>query len=101
VRRDPRFKFETYLFLFLVVGRATREERAVTPNRVCRALLAQVIRHHGELARSVLRSWGVNKSEDVGAIVFGLVGTGFLCTTGDDSPDDFRGLMDFDEVFRE
>jgi uncharacterized repeat protein (TIGR04138 family) len=47
----------------------------------------------------VFEHWGVTKTDDVGEIVFNLVGAGVLGKTEQDSRDDFRGVYDFGDVF--
>ena len=51
------------------------------------------------LAKTVLHSWGVRRTEDFGRIVFALVETGILRKSEEDSLGDFMGVFDFDEAF--
>jgi len=50
----------------------------------------------GLLARQVLRTWGLRRSEDVGAITFHLIEDGIFGKRDEDSLDDFRHGCDFD-----
>ena len=58
-------------------------------------------REFGPLARTVLASWGVHRTDDVGEIVFRCVEAGEMGRTDDDSPDDFRAVYEFDDAFPE
>jgi uncharacterized repeat protein (TIGR04138 family) len=61
---------------------------------LCRSLAESVLDHYGnpEDALATLRFWRVERSEDVGQIVAGLVEAGLLAPGPDDRPDDFVGL---------
>ena len=51
------------------------------------------------MARTVLRAWGVTRTEDFGEIVFNLVESGQLGKTDDDRREHFAGVFDFAEAF--
>jgi uncharacterized repeat protein (TIGR04138 family) len=53
----------------------------------------------GALAREVLRTWGITKTADVGAVVFNLVESGLLQKTATDSPADYHEVFDFESAF--
>ena len=53
----------------------------------------------GALAREVLRTWGVTRTDDVGAIVFNMVAAGLLQRTATDSAEDYREVFDFESAF--
>ena len=55
----------------------------------------------GLLAPVVLQHWGVQRTEDFGAIVFRMVELGVLRTSPQDSEEDFRAIFQFDEAFHE
>jgi uncharacterized repeat protein (TIGR04138 family) len=55
----------------------------------------------GLLARQVLRSWGLRRSEDVGAITFHLIDDGIFGKRAEDSLDDFSDGVDFDTALLE
>jgi len=73
--------------------------RHVSGHELCLGLRGYAIKEYGPLARTVLRSWGVHRTEDFGRIVFGLVEAGCLRKTEDDTIEDFRGVYEFDEAF--
>jgi uncharacterized repeat protein (TIGR04138 family) len=55
----------------------------------------------GMLAGTVLRSWGVKTTDDVGRIVFELIDRGEMRKTDRDNLSDFAHLYDFREAFVE
>jgi uncharacterized repeat protein (TIGR04138 family) len=54
---------------------------------------------YGALAREVLRTWGVTRTDDVGAVVFNMVEGGLLQRTATDSPADYHDVFDFEGAF--
>jgi len=73
--------------------------RHVSGRELCMGLRDYAIKQYGPLARSVLRTWRVHRTEDFGRIVFALVEAGRLRKTEEDSAEDFQGVYDFDEAF--
>lgn len=73
--------------------------RHVSGAELCFGLRDFAIEQFGPLARSVMRSWNVRRTEDFGRIVFALVEAGCLRKTEDDHIEDFQGVYDFDEAF--
>lgn len=55
----------------------------------------------GLLARTVLRRWGITRTDDFGRIVFSLVENGWMSKTEEDTPEDFREVYDFALAFEE
>ncbi len=75
------------------------EGRHVSGQELCLGLREHAVREYGQLARTVLNSWGVRRTDDFGRIVFALVETGILRKSDDDSLGDFASVFDFDEAF--
>src|SRR5437870_5737356 len=87
VRRDQRYAYEAYEFLFAalhhtqkMLGRSPEPEvREEAPEyHVCgRELLDGVrdlaLKQFGLMARAVFQSWGVQRTDDFGEMVFNLV----------------------------
>lgn len=74
-------------------------ERHVTGQQLCMGLRDFAIEQFGILAPVVLKHWGVQKTEDFGAMVFHMVEIGILRTSQQDSEDDFRSVFNFEEAF--
>ncbi len=75
------------------------ESRHVSGQQLCLGIRDYAIEQFGDLAGTVLRHWGIRKTEDFGKIVFAMVDAGLMRTTEDDSIEDFRDVFDFDEAF--
>lgn len=73
--------------------------RHVSGRQLCFGLKDYAIQRYGLLARTVLRSWSINRTEDFGRIVFAMVDAGLMRKTDEDSIEDFQGVFEFDEAF--
>ncbi len=51
------------------------------------------------MVTTVFSYWGIRSSEDIGHMVFNLIGAGIFGKTEEDSIEDFKDVYDFDEVF--
>lgn len=76
-----------------------RETLHVTGQDLCLGLRDLAIRKYGLLARTVLRKWGVNRTDDFGAMVYAMIDRQELRSSDQDSIDDFRSVYDFEEAF--
>ena len=112
VRRDPRYAYEAYEFLFVALGHTQKllgrlpeapEEDPESSHHVSGPeLLAGVrdlaLREFGLMARTVFRLWGINNTADFGEIVFNLVAANLMSKTAEDNRDDFRDVYDLDQA---
>jgi uncharacterized repeat protein (TIGR04138 family) len=113
VRRDRRYAYEAYAFLFgalahtqRLLGRVPPEEEAIDPgpqyHLTGRELLDGVrdlaLKEFGLMARVVFRRWGINRTGDFGEIVFNLVDAGLMSKTEQDCREDFQDLYDLDKA---
>jgi uncharacterized repeat protein (TIGR04138 family) len=112
VRRDPRYAYEAYEFVFAAVehtakrlGRARREEDAgaghdhhVSGPELLDGIRDLALREFGFMARTVFRLWGVDRTADFGEIVFNLVEAKLMSKTDQDSRRDFHDVFDLDQA---
>ena len=77
------------------------EHRHVSGPELLHGLREHALREFGPLAATVLENWGVTRCEDVGEMVFQLIEVGAFGKSDEDCPQDFAGVFDFDEAFRE
>ncbi|MBI9020101.1 MAG: hypothetical protein JEZ10_02450 [Verrucomicrobia bacterium] len=101
--RDPRYTMEAYAFVragldFTV--RRLEKPRHVSGQELLAGIRESAIEEFGPMAKTVLNGWGINRTEDVGEIVFNMVESGLLGKTKEDSRADFANGYDFDEAFR-
>jgi uncharacterized repeat protein (TIGR04138 family) len=73
--------------------------RHVSGQQLCEGLREFALLQWGLLARTVLRRWNINKSEDFGRIVFALVDNGLMAKTQEDTLEDFKNVFDFATAF--
>ena len=102
--RNPRYRPEAYGFLVASLGvtidglpaerRGHPELRHLTGREVLRGMIELARREFGSLAPTVFGEWGLVAPEDVGTMVFELVGCGQLSARPEDSLEDFRGAID-------
>jgi uncharacterized repeat protein (TIGR04138 family) len=113
VRRDPRYAYEAYEFVYnalhhtqKLLGRvAKKEEEPTGENHVSGPQLLQgvrdlALREYGLMARVVFRCWGINSTADFGEIVFNLVDAGLMNKTAEDRREDFHNVYNLDEALR-
>ncbi len=121
LREDRRYRREAYAFVFealsyaqevLGFGRETvaepsasdetaQVERHVTGQELCEAVRQLALDQFGLMAKTVLNSWGIRNTGDIGEIVFNLVRIGQMRKTAEDRREDFDDVFDFDEAFRQ
>jgi uncharacterized repeat protein (TIGR04138 family) len=110
VRRDPRYTYEAYEFLFESLAftqqRLNRipQESEVGPQHhvsgpeLLDGIRELALREFGLMARTVFRMWGINKTDDFGEMVFNLVESNLMSKTDEDKLSDFRDVYNLDQV---
>jgi uncharacterized repeat protein (TIGR04138 family) len=110
VRRDPRYAYEAYEFVFAalahtqrLLGRIPREPAEAAAKHVSgRELLDGIrdlaLREFGLMARIVFRLWGIQETADFGEIVFNLVEANLMSKTNEDSRADFKDVFNLDDA---
>jgi len=104
---DTRYDRNAYVFLrdaLETTVKSKKSGRSVPGSHVSAAELLEGFRKHtlsefGPMGVTVLEYWGVHSCEDVGHMVFNLVGAGVFGKTDDDSLDAFRAGYDFHDAF--
>jgi len=75
-------------------------ERHLTGQELCEAARQYAIQQYGYLACTVLGTWGLRSTADIGEIVFNMIEIGQMRKTRKDKREDFHGVYDFDEAFQ-
>src|SRR5580700_3091512 len=86
VRRDPRYLYEAYEFMFealnhtqKMLGRSPKGERHpefehhVSGPEILRGTVDLAREEFGLLARTVFHIWGVQRTDDIGELIFNLI----------------------------
>lgn len=106
IREASAADYDDRAFLFMLAAIEFVQSRLEVRRHVTGAELAWACRdlashQFGLLARAVLAHWGVTRTEDLGRIVYALVGAGLLVTQPDDREEDFAGVYEFESAFDE
>jgi len=107
VASDPRYQRDAYVFLRDSLDFTTKQQKKIkgaTVRHVAGPELLEGVRQYalkefGPMVMTVFGSWGIHSSEDIGHMVFNLIGAGIFGKTEKDSIEDFRNVYDFQEVF--
>lgn len=110
-REDARFAYEAYEFVCEAVtftqsrlGRGATEDEDqeedyhVSGEELLRGTVELAIREFGMMAPVVFKQWGVKTTDDVGELVFKLIGVQRLSKSDRDDPDDFHDLFDLHQA---
>ncbi|MDK2857479.1 MAG: hypothetical protein PWQ29_1137 [Verrucomicrobiota bacterium] len=101
--RDPRYAAEAYAFVRSGLDytvRCLEKPRHVSGQELLAGIREFALAEFGPMAKTVLNSWGITRTEDFGEIVFNMVEIGLLGRTDKDSREDFANGYDFEEAFR-
>ena len=122
VRRDPRYAYEAYEFVFYALhhtqknlgreppaeapaelrnGRAPEPHHHVSGPELLDGIRELALREYGRMARTVFRLWGIERTDDFGEIVFNLIEAGMMSQTAEDSRRYFQGVYDLDRALVE
>ena len=107
VRDDPRYPAVAYGFLRQGLDYSVKlyskpdhgPGRHVTGQELLEALRLCALQEFGPMALTVLRAWGIQRTEDFGEMVFNLVKRSLLGKTEQDKKEDFANGYDFTEAF--
>lgn len=103
VRAYPEYRAEAYHFVFEALDYTLTHRggprRHVSGPEIMEGVRLLALERYGYLARTVLREWGVTRTDDFGEIVFHLISVDLLQKTADDRAEDFIGLYTFEEAF--
>jgi uncharacterized repeat protein (TIGR04138 family) len=107
IASDPRYQRDAYIFLRDALDFTTKQQKKIKGLRVRhvtgRELLdgarQYALKEFGPMVMTVFDNWGIHSCEDIGNMVFNLIGAGIFGKTEEDSIEDFKNVYDFGEVF--
>jgi uncharacterized repeat protein (TIGR04138 family) len=107
VINEPRYHRDGYLFLRDALDFTTKQQkkvkgvsvRHVTGPELLDGVRQYALKEFGPMVMTVFDSWGIHSSEDIGHMVFNLIGAGIFGKTEQDSIEDFKDVYDFEEAF--
>jgi uncharacterized repeat protein (TIGR04138 family) len=110
IKKDPRFPYEAYEFLFQALaytqktlgkikppeGEEPAKEHHVSGKQLIEGVRKFALDEFGLMARCVFNQWGIKKTGDFGNMVFNLVEIGLMSKTENDSIGDFEDIFDIE-----
>jgi len=107
VASDARYQRDAYAFLRDALDFTTKQQkkvkgvsvRHVTGPELLDGVRRYALKEFGPLVMTVFDNWGIHSCEDIGNMVFNLIGAGIFGKTEEDSIEDFKNVYDFGEVF--
>jgi len=107
VGNDPRYQRDGYIFLRDALDFTTKQQkkikgvsvRHVTGPELLDGVRQYALKEFGPMVMTVFDSWGIHSCEDIGHMVFNLIGAGIFGKTEQDSIEDFKDVYDFEEAF--
>jgi uncharacterized repeat protein (TIGR04138 family) len=104
---DARYHRDAYVFLRDALDFTTKQQkklkgalvRHVAGPELLEGVRQYALKEFGPMVLTVFHSWGIQKCEDIGHMVFNLIDAGIFGKTEEDSIEDFKNVYDFDEVF--
>lgn len=114
VRRDRRYAYEAYEFVFEALGHTQKmvgrvptigeplgNEHHVSGREILEGAVDLAREEFGFMARTVFEQWGIRRTDDLGEIVFNLIESGLLSKTDSDNRADFQDVFNLDRALAE
>src|SRR6266699_4900058 len=103
----PRYGRDAYVFLRDALDFTTKQQKKIkgaTVRHVAGPELLEGVRQYalkefGPMVITVFDNWGIQCCEDIGHMVFNLIGAGIFGKTEEDSMEDFKNVYDFQDAF--
>jgi len=103
---DARYQGDAYVFLRDALDFTTKQQKKIkgaTVRHVSGPELLEGVRQYalkefGPLVMTVFDNWGIHSCEDIGNMVFNLIGAGIFGKT-EEEIEDFKKVYDFEEAF--
>ena len=107
VASDPRYVRDAYVFLRDALDFTTKQQKKIkgtTVRHVSGPELLEGVRQYalkefGPMVMTVFAYWGLYACEDIGHMVFNLIGAGIFGKTDEDSIEDFKTVYEFHDAF--
>lgn len=110
-RRDPRYPFKAYEFILDAIGyvqhqvkRSEHQEgdsKHVTGQQLAAGCRDFALQEYGMMAGTVLQTWNIKETADLGELVYNLIGIQLMTKTETDRKEDFHNVFDMQKSFAE
>jgi uncharacterized repeat protein (TIGR04138 family) len=107
VASDPRYARDAYVFLRDALDFTTKQQKKIKGTAVrhvagpelLEGVRQYALKEFGPMVITVFSYWGIRCCEDIGHMVFNLIGAGIFGKTEEDSLEDFKNVYDFEATF--
>jgi uncharacterized repeat protein (TIGR04138 family) len=107
VASDARYQRDAYVFLRDALDYTTKQQkkargaavRHVAGPELLDGVRLYALKEFGPMALTVFSYWGIHRCEDIGHMVFNLIGAGIFGKTEQDSIEDFKSVYNFQDAF--
>ena len=107
VATDRRYHRDGYVFLRDALDYTTKQQkkskgaavRHVAGPELLEGVRLYALKEFGPMAMTVFSYWGIERCEDIGQMVFNLIGAGIFGKTEQDSLEDFKAVYTFHDAF--
>ena len=103
---DPRYHRDAYYFLREALDHTVKlrkrqlgESGHVNGSQLCEGIRQLALKHFGPMVPTVFEYWGLQRTDDFGAMVWNLIELNVFGKTENDSLEDFKGVYAFRDVF--
>ena len=114
--RDARYPISAYAFVFETLehtrnlrkkargrgrrGRGPSASRHVSGRDLCEGARDLALKQYGLMAMTVMATWGIHSTSDLGNIVYNLIASGDFEQAPSDRREDFNDVFDFEDALR-
>ena len=107
VASDSRYARDAYVFLRDALDFTTKQQKKIKGTAVrhvagpelLEGVRQYALKEFGPMVITVFSYWGIRRCEDIGHMVFNLIGAGIFGKTDEDSLEDFKNVYDFESAF--
>lgn len=102
IKKDLRYKADAYEFVMQALWftqKKLKRNGHISGKELLGGIKEFALDQYGPMAKTLIRHWGINTTEDFGEIVFNMVNSGLMRKNENDSCDEFKNGYDFDKVF--
>lgn len=109
VKHDPRYTEDAYVFVREGLDYTVHERNDIPKEEshhvkgweLSEGIREYALREYGPVSLRVLNHFGISTCEDIGEIVYNMIDAKLLGKTEEDTKQDFNGVYDFDQAFRD
>jgi uncharacterized repeat protein (TIGR04138 family) len=99
---DSRYSPEAYEFVMEALAfsqKKFKKAKHISGEELLAGIRALLLKKFGPMTVTLLKAWGIKKTDDFGNIVYNLVQNKVLAKDTEDQYESFKNAYDFDEVF--